>query len=102
MRMMVPVFTRRPSRWILIFLTSVSGTAYIGQFDSKVNYLNHERSEKQNSSIESPIYTVPELMRIVRVVGDHVPLKVRFSFIYESIAEMALFSTSRPVNLCTC
>ena len=49
--------------------------------------------------MESPIYTVPELTRIVRVVGDHVPIKVRFSFIHESIAEMALFSISRPVKL---
>ena len=29
---------------------------------------------------------------IVRVVGDHVPIKVRFRFIHESIAEIALFS----------
>ena len=50
--------------------------------------------------MESPIYTVPELTRIVRVVGDHVPLKARFSFIHESIAEMALFSISKPLNLC--
>jgi len=45
----------------------------------------------------SPIYTAPELTRMVRVVGDHVPIKVRFSFIHESITEMALFSISRPV-----
>jgi len=51
-------------------------------------------------SVESPIYTVPDIMRIVRVVGDHVPIKVRFSFIHESIAEMALFSISRPVKVC--
>ena len=50
-------------------------------------------------SMESPIYTVPELTTIVRVVRDHVPIKVKFSFIYESIAEMALFSISRPVRL---
>ena len=50
--------------------------------------------------MECPIYTVPELKRILRVVGDHVPVKVRFSFIHESIAEMALFSISRPVKLC--
>ena len=37
-------------------------------------------------SIENPIYTVLELTRIVRAVGDHVPIKVRFSFIRESIA----------------
>jgi len=37
--------------------------------------------------MENPIYTVPELMRIVRVVGDHVPIKVRFKscpYIYGS------------------
>jgi hypothetical protein len=49
-------------------------------------------------SVESPIYTVPELMSIIRdiVIADLVPIKVRFSFIHESIAEMALFS----VKLC--
>jgi len=51
-------------------------------------------------SMENPIYTVPELTRIVRGVGDHDPIKVRFSFIRESIPEMALFSMSRPVKLC--
>ena len=45
-----------------------------------------------NLSMEGSIYTVPELTRIVRVVGDHVPIKVTFTFILESIAEMALFS----------
>jgi len=43
--------------------------------------------------MESPIYTVPGLTRIVRVV----PIKIRFSFIHESMAEMVLFSISRPV-----
>ena len=52
-------------------------------------------------SMENPIYTVPELARIVRVVGDHVLIKVRFRFIHESIAEMALFSMSGSVKLCT-
>ena len=51
-------------------------------------------------SMEIPVYTVPEFMNIVRVVGDHVSIKVRFRFIHESIAEMALFSISRPVKLC--
>jgi len=41
-------------------------------------------------SLESPIYTVPELTRIVRVAGDHVPIKVRFSVIHKSIAEISL------------
>ena len=41
------------------------------------------------------IYTVPELTRVVRVIGD--PIKVRFSFIHQSIEDMSLFSTSRPV-----
>ena len=50
--------------------------------------------------MESPIYTVPKLTRIVRVVGDHVPIKVRFSFIHESFAEMAVFSISRAIKLC--
>ena len=45
--------------------------------------------------MKSPIYTVPELTRIVGVVGDHDPIKVTFSIIHESIAEMALFSISR-------
>jgi len=49
-------------------------------------------------SMESLIYTVPELTRIIRVVGDHVPIKVRFSFIHDSIADMALFSIFRPVK----
>ena len=49
-------------------------------------------------SVESHIYTFPELTRIVRVVGDYVRIQVRFSFIHESIAEMALFSL--PVKLC--
>jgi len=38
-----------------------------------------------NISMESDIYTVPELTRIVRVVGDHVAIKVRFSFIHGSV-----------------
>ena len=50
--------------------------------------------------MESPIYTVPELTRIIRVVGEPVPIKVRFTFIHESIAEKALFSISRPVKVC--
>ena len=50
-------------------------------------------------SMESPIYAVPELTRIVRVVGDHVSIKVRFNFIHESIAEMALLSCARDFLL---
>ena len=50
--------------------------------------------------MESPIYAVLELTRIGRVDGDHIPIKVRFSFIHESIAEMALFIISIPVKLC--
>jgi len=50
--------------------------------------------------MESSIYTVPELTRIVTVVGDHVPIKVAFTFILESIAEMALFSIYIPIKLC--
>ena len=38
------------------------------------------------------IYTIQDLTRNVRGVEDHVPMKVRFSFIHESIAEMALFN----------
>ena len=35
------------------------------------------RGQRNRSfSIESPIYTVPELTRIVRVVSDHVPIKI--------------------------
>jgi len=55
---------------------------------------------ERSLSMESPIYTVPELTRIVRVVEDHFPIKVRFSFIRESIAEMVLFSISRHAMLC--
>jgi len=54
----------------------------------------------RNHSMEGPIYEVPKLTRIVRVVEDYVPIKVRFSFIHESIAEMAVFSISGPVTLC--
>lgn len=31
--------------------------------------------------MESPIHTVPELTKIVRVVGDHIPIKQRTSAI---------------------
>ena len=48
--------------------------------------------------MESTNYTIPELTRIVRVVGDDVPVKVKFSFIDESIADISLFSISRPVK----
>jgi len=51
--------------------------------------------------MESHIYTSPELTRIVRIVGDHVPIKVRVSFSHESIAEMALFSIS-SLDLLSC
>ena len=59
--------------------------------------MNMSGQRNRSLSMESSIYTVPELARIVRVVGDHVPIKVRFSIIHESIEEMALFSISRPV-----
>ena len=49
--------------------------------------------------MESPIYTLLDLKRILRVIGDQVPIQVRFSCIHESIAEIALFSLSRPVKL---
>ena len=51
-------------------------------------------------SMECPIYTFPEVRRNVSIIGDHVPIKVRFSFIHESIADMALFSISRHIKLC--
>ena len=44
----------------------------------------------RNLSTERSIDRVPELTKIVRVVGNHVPIKVRFSF----ISEMALLSIS--------
>ena len=47
--------------------------------------------------MECPIYRVLQLTRVVRVVGVHVPINVRFSFIHESIAEIALLSVSRYV-----
>jgi len=62
--------------------------------------LDREGAEKQKPFCGDSYFTVPELTRIVRVVGDHVPIKVRFSFIHDSIAEMALFSISRLVKLC--
>jgi len=40
-------------------------------------------------SVESPIYTVPALPRIVSVGGYLVPLKVRFNFTSEFFSEMA-------------
>ena len=46
----------------------------------------------------SPIYKVPEMTRIVKSVGDHVPIKARFRFVRKSIAEMALFSISGTVT----
>jgi len=49
--------------------------------------------------MKSPIYIFLDLTRIVRVVRDHISIKVRFSFSHETIAEMALFSISRPVKL---
>ena len=55
---------------------------------------------KRSLAMDSPVYTVPELTRIVRVVGHRVPIKVRFCFIHWSIKEMALFSMSRPVKFC--
>jgi len=63
--------------------------------------INRIASDQRNRhlSMVSPIYIVPELTRIVRVVGEHVPIKVRFGFIHESITEMALFSISIPVKL---
>ena len=39
--------------------------------------------------MESYTYTVPELTSIIRVVGLHVSMKVRFNFINESIAPLA-------------
>ena len=50
-----------------------------------------------NLSIKSPIYTVPELTGIVRVAGKTFSIKVRFSFIHKSIAELARFSIAGPV-----
>ena len=50
-------------------------------------------------SIEGYIYTVPQLTRIIRVVGDHVPKNVRFSFCRKSISEMTLLSISIYVNV---
>jgi len=52
--------------------------------------------------VERSIYVVLELTRIVGVLEDHVRIKVRFSFIYAEIAEMALFIIARPVQFCAC
>ena len=52
--------------------------------------------------MEGTIYTVPELTRIFSVVGDHISIKFRFSFIGEINAEMALFSISNLVKLYVC
>jgi len=46
---------------------------------------------KRSISMTNPIYAVPELTGIVGIVGYHIHIKVRFSFIHESIAELALF-----------
>jgi len=54
----------------------------------------------RNPFMVSPSYTVPELTRIYRVVGDNVHLKVRFNFICESILEKALLNIYRPDKLC--
>jgi len=60
---------------------------------------SREGKETEAVSMESPIYRVPELTKMIRIVGDHVKIKFRFSFVHESIAEMALFSRSRPIKL---
>ena len=46
--------------------------------------------KNRSHSMDSPICAVTELTKIVRVVGDHDSIKVKFSFIHESITEMAL------------
>jgi len=57
-----------------------------------VNWLNHEWAEKQKPFYgETYLYS----FRIINIVH----IKVRFSFIHESIAEMAPFSISGPVKL---
>jgi len=61
-------------------------------------FMSGERN--RSLSMESPTYTVPELTRIVRVVENHIPITIRFSFFHESIAEMALFIIPRLVKLC--
>jgi len=43
------------------------GDLVIGMCGSGVNWSNNEREEKQKPFLESPIYTVPELTRIVRI-----------------------------------
>jgi len=64
-------------------------------------FVDHNRAEKNRSlSMENPMYTVSGLSRIVRVVGDLVPIKVRFIFSHDFIAEMALFSIPISVKLC--
>ena len=60
------------------------------------------RGQRNRSlSMENSIYTVPGLTRIVRIIEDYIPVKVRFSFTHDSMAEMALFGIARPVTLCT-
>jgi hypothetical protein len=49
--------------------------------------------------MESTIYTVPQLTRIVRVVGNHVPTKARFKFSDGSFVAVALFSLTWFGNL---
>jgi len=59
------------------------------------------RQRNISLSMESPIYTFQELTRIVRVIGDHVILKARFSFKHVYFAEMTLFSIS-SLDLLSC
>jgi hypothetical protein len=40
------------------------------------------RQRNRSLTMEGPIYTFQELTRIVRVIEDHVTIKVRFSFIH--------------------
>ena len=45
------------------------------------------------------LFPVSGLSRIIRAVGNHVPIKVRIIISHKSIAEMALLVITRPVKL---
>jgi len=55
---------------------------------------------KRSISMKSRIYIASGLRKIVGVVGNDVPIKVRFSFSQQSIAEMTLFSIFSVDLLC--
>ena len=62
------------------FILEMFGKEYQNEF------VESSAGKETEAFLWSPIYTIPDLTTIIRVVGDHLPVKVRFSFIRESIA----------------